>query len=57
MLGKYNQHSADVLDLSLSPMAFMKRSFPPADGKKQQTDDWWIAYLQLCARAPLSDLQ
>lgn len=45
VLGKYNQHSADVLDLSLSPMAFMKRSFPPQEGRKQKTDEVWIAYL------------
>lgn len=44
ILGQYHQHSAEVLDPELSPMAFMKKTFPPSLMKR--TDEVWIAYLK-----------
>ncbi|KAG0303411.1 ABC transporter ATP-binding protein arb1 [Dissophora globulifera] len=36
-LGKYNQHSADQLDMELSPIEYMRRRFP----ELQQDTDFW----------------
>ncbi|KAG0343515.1 hypothetical protein BG004_005254 [Podila humilis] len=36
-LGKYNQHSADQLDMELSPIDYMRRRFPDM----QQDTDFW----------------
>ncbi|KAF9353136.1 hypothetical protein BGX26_009090 [Mortierella sp. AD094] len=36
-LGKYNQHSADQLDMDLSPIDYMRRRFP----EMQQDTDFW----------------
>ncbi|GJJ68933.1 ATP-binding cassette, subfamily F, member 2 [Entomortierella parvispora] len=36
-LGKYNQHSADQLDMELSPIDYMRRRFP----ELQQDTDFW----------------
>jgi ATP-binding cassette subfamily F protein 2 len=36
-LGKYNQHSADQLDMDLSPIDYMRRKFPDLP---QDTDHW-----------------
>jgi ATP-binding cassette subfamily F protein 2 len=44
-LGLYHQHSTDVLELDMSPFAFLKKTFPPAVVKK--TDEWWRGYLAL----------
>eukprot|EP00501_MAST-03F_sp_TOSAG23-6_P000631 GSMAST32.ASY1.ANO1.654.1 assembled CDS len=38
----YHQHSADVLDLDLSPLEFMQKTFPPKSVAKGTA---WIAYL------------
>ena len=43
VLGKYHQHSADVLDPSLSVLAFMKKQFPPS--KVKRSDELWRSYL------------
>ena len=42
-LGLYQQHSVEVLDLDLSPLAFMKKSFPPSVCKR--TEEVWRGYL------------
>jgi len=44
VLGQYHQHSADVLEPELSPMAFMKKQFPPSVMKR--SDEVWISYLK-----------
>ncbi|KAF9391491.1 ABC transporter ATP-binding protein arb1 [Podila verticillata] len=36
-LGKYNQHSADQLDMELSPIDYMRKRFP----EMQQDTDFW----------------
>ncbi|KAG0276690.1 hypothetical protein BGZ95_007176 [Linnemannia exigua] len=36
-LGKYNQHSADQLDMELSPIDYLRRRFP----EMQQDTDFW----------------
>ncbi|KAF9115796.1 hypothetical protein BGX27_006408 [Mortierella sp. AM989] len=36
-LGKYNQHSADQLDMDLSPIDYMRKRFP----EMQQDTDFW----------------
>ena len=43
-LGLYHQHSADVLDLNASPLAFLRKQFPTVQGK-QKTEEWWRGYL------------
>jgi len=42
-LGLYHQHSADVLDLDASPLAFMRKQFPPAVVKR--SEEVWRSYL------------
>eukprot|EP00656_Telonema_subtile_P045677 TRINITY_DN51941_c0_g1_i1.p1 TRINITY_DN51941_c0_g1~~TRINITY_DN51941_c0_g1_i1.p1 ORF type:complete len:628 (+),score=184.31 TRINITY_DN51941_c0_g1_i1:56-1939(+) len=44
VLGKYHQHSMEVLDLDLSPLDFMRKMYPPADGNKMK-EETWRAYL------------
>lgn len=43
MLGQYHQHSADVLDPKLSPLAFMRKQFPPSVVKR--SEEMWRSYL------------
>ena len=43
VMGQYHQHSVDVLDMELSPLAFMKREFPPSVVKR--TEEVWRSYL------------
>ena len=43
VMGQYHQHSMDVLDLELSPLAFMKREFPPSVVKR--TEEVWRSFL------------
>ena len=42
-LGLYHQHSVEVLDLDLSPLAFMRKAFPPSMVKR--TEEAWRSYL------------
>ena len=43
LIGQYHQHSADVLDNDLSPLAFMRKSFPPPGTK--MSEEVWRGYL------------
>jgi len=43
VLGQYHQHSTDVLDLDLSPLAFMRKQFPPSVVKR--SEEVWRSYL------------
>ena len=43
VLGLYHQHSADVLDAEASPLAFMRKTFPPAQYKR--SEEVWRSYL------------
>jgi ATP-binding cassette subfamily F protein 2 len=43
IMGQYHQHSADVLDPNLSPLAFMKKTFPPEVLKR--SEEVWRSYL------------
>jgi ATP-binding cassette subfamily F protein 2 len=43
VMGKYHQHSADVLEPDLSPLAFMKKMFPPEVLKR--SEEVWRSYL------------
>lgn len=43
ILGQFHQHSADILDPELSPLAFMKKLFPPTEYKR--TEEVWRSYL------------
>ena len=43
VLGQYHQHSAEVLDLDASPLAFMRKQFPPNLYKR--SEEWWRSYL------------
>jgi len=45
MLGQFHQHSADVLEPDLSPLAFMKKQFPPPEWKR--TEEVWRSYLAM----------
>mmetsp|Transcript_109568 Transcript_109568/g.244637 ORF Transcript_109568/g.244637 Transcript_109568/m.244637 type:complete len:600 (-) Transcript_109568:76-1875(-) len=45
VLGQFHQHSADVLEPDLSPLAFMKKQFPPPECKK--SEEVWRAYLAM----------
>jgi len=42
-LGLYHQHSVDVLDLDMPPLAFMRKAFPPSVLKR--TEEVWRSYL------------
>lgn len=44
-MGLFHQHSADVLDNDLSPLAFMRKLFPPSEVKR--TEEVWRSYLQM----------
>jgi len=43
VMGQYHQHSADILENDLSPLAFMKKMFPPDVLKR--TEEVWRGYL------------
>eukprot|EP00217_Crustomastix_stigmatica_P007320 CAMPEP_0183789458 /NCGR_PEP_ID=MMETSP0803_2-20130417/434_1 /TAXON_ID=195967 /ORGANISM="Crustomastix stigmata, Strain CCMP3273" /LENGTH=639 /DNA_ID=CAMNT_0026033629 /DNA_START=85 /DNA_END=2004 /DNA_ORIENTATION=+ len=43
VLGQYHQHSTDVLDLDMSPLAFMRKMFPPSEVKR--SEEMWRSYL------------
>lgn len=43
VLGYYHQHSADVLDPTMSPLSFMRKQFPPS--VKKWTEETWRSYL------------
>jgi len=45
MMGRFHQHSADVLEPDLNPLEFMKKLFPPAEYKR--TEEVWRSYLAL----------
>lgn len=45
MLGKFHQHSADILDPDLSPLAFMKKTFAPPEFKF--SEEMWRSYLAM----------
>eukprot|EP00658_Telonema_sp_P-2_P016803 TRINITY_DN16504_c0_g1_i4.p2 TRINITY_DN16504_c0_g1~~TRINITY_DN16504_c0_g1_i4.p2 ORF type:complete len:186 (-),score=58.02 TRINITY_DN16504_c0_g1_i4:155-712(-) len=44
VLGKYHQHSMEILDLDASPLEFMRKTYPPAEGHKMN-EERWRAYL------------
>jgi len=44
VLGLYHQHSAEVLDVSLTPLSFMKSEYPPTTCKR--SDEVWISYMK-----------
>jgi ATP-binding cassette subfamily F protein 2 len=46
VLGLYHQHSHDALDLDLSPLGFMKKTFSPEKGYKR-TEEVWRGYLDM----------
>jgi len=43
VMGQYHQHSCDILDNNLSPLAFLKKMFPPDVVKR--TEEVWRGYL------------
>ncbi|CAE8661824.1 unnamed protein product [Polarella glacialis] len=45
MLGQFHQHSAEVLEPDLCPLAFMKKLFPPPEYKR--TEEVWRSYLNM----------
>lgn len=45
ILGQFHQHSADVLENDLSPLAFMKKHFPPSEIKR--SEEVWRSYLTM----------
>eukprot|EP00927_Polykrikos_kofoidii_P022608 TRINITY_DN21044_c0_g1_i2.p1 TRINITY_DN21044_c0_g1~~TRINITY_DN21044_c0_g1_i2.p1 ORF type:complete len:622 (-),score=131.40 TRINITY_DN21044_c0_g1_i2:513-2099(-) len=45
IMGQFHQHSADVLDNDVSPLAFMKRLFPPSELKR--SEEVWRSYLNM----------
>lgn len=44
-MGLFHQHSADVLENDMSPLAFMRKLFPPSEYKR--SEEVWRSYLQL----------
>jgi len=42
-IGRYHQHSADVLEPDLSPLAFMRKTFPPE--KVRRSEEVWRSFL------------
>lgn len=45
MMGLFHQHSADILENDLSPLAFMKKLYPPSEVKR--SEEVWRSYLNL----------
>mmetsp|Transcript_90393 Transcript_90393/g.256005 ORF Transcript_90393/g.256005 Transcript_90393/m.256005 type:complete len:599 (-) Transcript_90393:105-1901(-) len=45
IMGQFHQHSADILEPDLSPLAFMKKCFPPPEWKR--TEEVWRSYLAM----------
>merc|ERR1712087_218193 len=45
MMGQFHQHSADVLEPDMSPLAFMKKQFPPPECKR--IEEAWRSYLAM----------
>jgi len=45
VLGKYHQHSMEVLELDLSPLDFIRKSFPPGSGGVKRSEEVWRSYL------------
>jgi len=45
MLGKFHQHSQDILDPDASPLAFLKKTFPPPEYK--MSEEMWRSYLAM----------
>jgi len=45
MLGQFHQHSAEVLDNALTPLAFLKKIYPPTVCKR--SEEVWRGYLQM----------
>jgi ATP-binding cassette subfamily F protein 2 len=45
VMGQFHQHSADVLEPDMSPLAFMKKQFPPPECKR--TEEVWRSYLAM----------
>jgi ATP-binding cassette subfamily F protein 2 len=44
-LGYFHQHSSDILEPDLSPLAFMKKRFPPSEVKR--SEEMWRSYMTL----------
>lgn len=45
MMGLFHQHSADILENDLSPLAFMKKLYPP--GEVKRSEEVWRSYLNM----------
>jgi len=45
ILGYFHQHSSDILELDLSPLAFMKKLYPPSEVKR--SEEVWRSYLTM----------
>mmetsp|Transcript_8 Transcript_8/g.7 ORF Transcript_8/g.7 Transcript_8/m.7 type:complete len:619 (+) Transcript_8:233-2089(+) len=43
LLGRYHQHSKELLDPDMNPLAFMKKMFPPSEVKR--SEEHWRSYL------------
>ena len=46
MMGQFHQHSADVLEVDMTPLTFMKKMFPP-DVIKRSEDARYLLSLSL----------
>lgn len=45
IMGYFHQHSADILEPDLSPLAFLKKMYPPSEYKR--SEEVWRSYMTL----------